>query len=451
MKFTIVESRLTDLQAKYPGFEKVIQRFADADPTPQKKYLNWMVNHFMKYKKDFYSVSDFYIVVDFVERIEKVVQHFDKLQNVLPADKRDISQWNDESSIENLQRYLDEVQGRQDEKDVHTTASKNKDVIYHDESVTILIPNTWEASKKYGANTQWCTTASDSDHYYNKYMREGWLYYALFSDPNAAFPKLAINVGTRGGIYQVYDPRDVMIAKNKDLRHTNLFSAEASKAVMNHFESNREVIKLTEAEELCVRALTSYLEVDGDVNGDVNADEINIEESHGSMLRLSYNGYTFKVGEEHAATDDLRDYINDIIEDGMIDLDEEEKAEYMSEYCVFEHIIEVYENDREHYLELAEERIMEDYDEEEHGSEEDYLEKYLEDKVEEMIDNAIANAKSNWYEWAIEMGFVDGCFEPDVYKDYMREFHIDADGFSLMGEYEEILVEGEYFIVIRED
>jgi len=48
-----------------------------------------------------------------------------------------------------------------------------------DEEWLILKPLSWEASKKYGANTKWCTTASDTSDYFYKYSKNGVLIYMI--------------------------------------------------------------------------------------------------------------------------------------------------------------------------------------------------------------------------------------------------------------------------------
>jgi len=51
--------------------------------------------------------------------------------------------------------------------------------LFEDSEWLILRPLTFEASKKYGANTKWCTTGENNPDYFFKYVKKGVLVYCI--------------------------------------------------------------------------------------------------------------------------------------------------------------------------------------------------------------------------------------------------------------------------------
>ena len=56
---------------------------------------------------------------------------------------------------------------------------KQTKVVYEDDEWLLVRPLTYESSKKYGANTKWCTTQSDNPEYFLKYSSKGVLIYCI--------------------------------------------------------------------------------------------------------------------------------------------------------------------------------------------------------------------------------------------------------------------------------
>jgi predicted nuclease with TOPRIM domain len=53
------------------------------------------------------------------------------------------------------------------------------DLVYEDDTFTVIAPLTTKASCYYGAGTKWCTASSADNTHFNNYMREGKLFYIL--------------------------------------------------------------------------------------------------------------------------------------------------------------------------------------------------------------------------------------------------------------------------------
>ena len=102
-----------------------------------------------------------------------------KLQKQLP--KKDFAQY---SSYDELVGDLNKIK----------QAAKSEDVtkIYEDNDLLVMAANTWEASCKYGAGSKWCTTARDTDSYWDRHNKTGTEFFWIFKnkpqkDPNHKF------------------------------------------------------------------------------------------------------------------------------------------------------------------------------------------------------------------------------------------------------------------------
>ena len=113
------------------------------------------------------------------EKALSIIDDVFKYQNKLS--KKDFAQY---SSYEELVGDLNRI--KQDAKS--TDATK----LYEDGELLVLAANTWEASCKYGAGSKWCTTAKDSDSYWNRHNKTGTEFFWIFknkpqSNPNHKF------------------------------------------------------------------------------------------------------------------------------------------------------------------------------------------------------------------------------------------------------------------------
>lgn len=68
---------------------------------------------------------------------------------------------------------------RADEKIALKELEKQIIKIHEDDNWLILIPITYEASKKYGYNTKWCTASESTSEQYKSYTRDGTLIYII--------------------------------------------------------------------------------------------------------------------------------------------------------------------------------------------------------------------------------------------------------------------------------
>lgn len=87
-------------------------------------------------------------------------------------EQNDLSTYKDFDSI---LHQLEIAENKAIEKEMETQVIR----VVDDNEWLLLRPLTFEASKKYGASTKWCTTTEHNPEYFNKYSRRGVLIYCI--------------------------------------------------------------------------------------------------------------------------------------------------------------------------------------------------------------------------------------------------------------------------------
>jgi hypothetical protein len=115
---------------------------------------------------------------------------------------KDINQYENPQFIKKLMVTIDSRKTqRQIEREIKTQADK----IYEDDDVLVVRPKSHSASCYYGANTKWCTTQKGHSSYFDKYSREGNLYYFLNKKNNN---KIALYRNESERQTEVFDAQD---------------------------------------------------------------------------------------------------------------------------------------------------------------------------------------------------------------------------------------------------
>jgi len=189
-----------------------VNMIKNIDPTPTKKYTNWMCNVWLNEKVDLDTLRNY--VEEFFTTAEK-----NRIEN------KDIYSY---PNFESLKNEVDKLNERE-------TASlkdlENKyDIIRDDDTVFIAVPYTHEASRKLGftyfqgnkgnsSECAWCTTYKNSSHF-NSYYYDSKVtfYYVKLKDLTLLkllpttydFRNVAIVVHSSGKI-EAYDNKDSLI------------------------------------------------------------------------------------------------------------------------------------------------------------------------------------------------------------------------------------------------
>jgi hypothetical protein len=159
----VFEGKVEDLAKQNPNVD--VKSLSDADSTPTKKLLQWMVKQVSK-------GAD-------VEHVKSVASRFAKDGNRLS--NKDINSY---SEIDELETALDALGASKRSETVQAKSGAVK--IYEDSECTVLRIDTKEAAQQYGKCTKWCITMQNK-RYYEEYVSENVLFYyilrkELFSD-----------------------------------------------------------------------------------------------------------------------------------------------------------------------------------------------------------------------------------------------------------------------------
>lgn len=208
----ILESKVDDLAEKYSGqikHQPDIIYFATNDPSPTKKYLEWMIQSYIYANQTSDAKSLIVQLVNFFHKISPRIEQVVKSLGLNFNDKlRSIDGW-ELSRLNSLYVERQNFLSKSEKKKFGT------DVIYRGQKWVVVKPKTFESSCIYGSNTKWCTT--QNQHNFNSYSKHG-LYYFIDVEQNKLNPynpttnagnpmfKFAIAVGAHE--CDIYDSTD---------------------------------------------------------------------------------------------------------------------------------------------------------------------------------------------------------------------------------------------------
>lgn len=159
-----------DTYAAYKKSEDIIKFWINVDPTPNKKYLDWLLR---QYSRQDYRQED-------VQRVYDALNGFEKYKQRIP--QKDILRYEHLSDLEDA---IDKVKGLKREE-IKNTAHEGAVKIFDKGGVTIYHEKTVAAARFYGEGTRWCTKSKDMFEYYNK---KGPLYVVFAKDHDGNLKK----------------------------------------------------------------------------------------------------------------------------------------------------------------------------------------------------------------------------------------------------------------------
>jgi len=121
--------------------------------------------------------------------------------NGIADSPKDINVYEDPEFIKDLMNIID---GRKSEREKEKEIKSQADRLYEDDDVLVIRPKSHSASCYYGANTKWCTTTKEAPSYFERYFRNGKLYYFINK-----------KTGLKNALY-VDNDRDVKVFDAKD-------------------------------------------------------------------------------------------------------------------------------------------------------------------------------------------------------------------------------------------
>ena len=155
--------RVEFLKAKYEELsEDEFNKLFEADPTPQKRYLQWLL---MQFTKGSLLTEDIYKAAD-----DLVAFHKHKKQLKV----RDINQIESPQALYRLiEPYIDKPTGKEIKRSQKDKVWQDIETVYDGPEGKILIPKTEAASCYLGKGTRWCTAATKADNEFEAYNKDG--------------------------------------------------------------------------------------------------------------------------------------------------------------------------------------------------------------------------------------------------------------------------------------
>lgn len=155
-----------DTNASIESVEQLMNTLADADPSQNGQFLNWIAD---RYVTQNFRVED-------LRRVTSALTQFVQYKNKLA--KKDINAYpalaDVEDAVEALTGQPEEVSGKEAARQSKTGVKKLIDT----PNLKVLIPTTEEAACFYGKGTKWCT-AGREDNMFTHYSDQGNLYMVM--------------------------------------------------------------------------------------------------------------------------------------------------------------------------------------------------------------------------------------------------------------------------------
>lgn len=151
----------------------------------------------------FSANNDEIVVKDTLDKFKKLSQ-----ENRIKSEDKDITKWMSKP-FEELEKFVKHVEVTPSNKQAKKTSKKDVIKLKAWNDWIAIVPLTTEASIQYGANTKWCTAATDSENYFHSYFNTAkvTLIYFINKKTNT---KYAASFSKKNGI-ACFDSADEMI------------------------------------------------------------------------------------------------------------------------------------------------------------------------------------------------------------------------------------------------
>jgi hypothetical protein len=202
-------SKVDDLRNKYKSVSNSsFSKFADADSTPTKKYLDFMLKTWEDRKTEgpYRTTSS-------------IIDAVNKFHNLIPyIENKDIYSKEYYGNFGKLIDVVEVAEVVREERNFNKEEHIN--VLLETDEFLLLQPKTHKGSIKYGSNTKWCTTAKNNESIFKNYTRDGFLGYLIDKTETKTgdYKKIALYLEyNSGGINEsvkIYDVKDKYAHEN---------------------------------------------------------------------------------------------------------------------------------------------------------------------------------------------------------------------------------------------
>jgi hypothetical protein len=194
----LFEAKKDTLKSKWSHVsDEVFNQLVDADPSPTKKYAEWMLKTHID---GGYNVNQIIPVIQKFDQINSRITHemvrkgVDAFENEIGVDVplndidvifRSPKDINSYKGLGILTSIINQVESKKTKKEEKLQGAEK---IYEDENFLVILPKTKEGSCHYGSGTRWCVAARESNQFDN-YSKRGTLYYIIFKANTALTPE----------------------------------------------------------------------------------------------------------------------------------------------------------------------------------------------------------------------------------------------------------------------
>ena len=184
------------------GFvDNVILNFIEdqMDPTQNNQYTVWILKQWLAVKLRFEDYG----------RVNLALTTFEKIKPQLKKDgiDRDINNYNWSSLQDLVEKYHEEVSGKESKREELERAKTESKILYDGPDGKLVVPKTEFASCFWGRGTRWCTAATESQNYFDDYNSLGKLYIWIDNE----YGKFQFHVDGELGELQFMDAKDEQI------------------------------------------------------------------------------------------------------------------------------------------------------------------------------------------------------------------------------------------------
>lgn len=204
VKRVIIEGKIENLQQKYKEDAVPVGVLAGYDPSPTKKYLEWICKQF-KLEIDSHDKYDTSWVSTFYNDLGPTIDYFHR--NAQRFQKKDINAY---KTLKELENTVKDVELKSPKK-IRGQGKAKK--LYEDDKFLLVRPDDKTASVSYGAGTKWCITMKDAN-YYEDYVNDGVIFYFMIdksAERDDHFCKVAFAFSKKTQ-YEIYNAVDDFVS-----------------------------------------------------------------------------------------------------------------------------------------------------------------------------------------------------------------------------------------------
>jgi hypothetical protein len=187
----LIEGKVDVLQARHPHID--VHSVAVLDPTPQKKYLQWMIGQYDQND----DIDD--------EEMMFTIRKFHAALQRLPSDKRDINQYKSLEAVKTILSQIGDVSKSQQKRTAKSEGAQHVGTV---NGYDVYFITSHEAVMLLGSGTKWCITESNGRHW-NSYVKYAKFFFAIRNQPrNKPEDKIAFACYLTDDNIQAFDAVD---------------------------------------------------------------------------------------------------------------------------------------------------------------------------------------------------------------------------------------------------